>query len=75
MEQVDLYVVGKEESPCEAIKHLATGDVRPFEATKEEDPPLQALTPIQGPTIVPGPMNMQDAEAPLLNVKALEPGG
>ena len=75
VEQVDLDVVGKEEPPCEAIRHLAIGDVRPVEATKEEDPPLQASTPLQGPTIVPGPVNMQDTEAPLLNVKALGPGG
>ena len=40
VEQVDLDVVGKEKPPCEAIKHMAIGDVRPVEATKEEDPPL-----------------------------------
>ena len=39
MEQVDLDV-GKEKSPCEAIKHMAIGDVRPVEAIEEEDPPL-----------------------------------
>ena len=44
VEQVDLDVVGKEKPPCEAIKHMAIGDVRPVEATKEEDPPLQAST-------------------------------
>ena len=74
VEQVDLDVVGKEKPPCEAIKHMAIGDVRPVEATKEEDPPLQASTPLQGPTAVPGPMNMQDAEAPCLNMEALRPG-
>jgi hypothetical protein len=63
VEQVDIDVVGKEELPCEAIKNLATGDVRPVEAT-EEDPPLQASTPLQGPTTLLGPVNMQDAEAP-----------
>ena len=40
VEQVDLDVVEEEEPSCEAIKHLATGDVRLVEATKEEDPPL-----------------------------------
>ena len=70
VEQVDLDVVGKEEPPCEAIKQMATGDVRPVEATEEEDPPLQASTPLQGPTVVLGPMNMQDAEAPRLDVEA-----
>jgi len=28
VEQVDLDVVGKEEPPCEAIKQMATGDVK-----------------------------------------------
>jgi hypothetical protein len=39
-EQVDSSVVGKENPPCEAIKQLAIGDIRPQEdqATKEEDP-------------------------------------
>jgi hypothetical protein len=49
---------------------MATGDVRPVEATEEEEPPLQASTPLQGPTAVPGPMNLQDTEAPRLNVEA-----
>ena len=40
MEQVDLDVVGKEKPPCESIKHMAIGDVRPVEAVEEEDPPL-----------------------------------
>ena len=75
LEQGDLDVVGKEEPPCEAIKHMATGDVRPVEATKEEDPPLQASTPLQGPTAILGPMNMQDMEAPRLNMEALGPRG
>ena len=67
VEQVDLDVVGKEEPPCKAIKQMAIGDVRQVQATKEEDPPLQASTPLQGPTVVPGPVDMQDAEAPRLN--------
>jgi hypothetical protein len=39
-EQVDSSVVGKDDSPCEAIKQLAIGDIRPQEgqATEEEDP-------------------------------------
>jgi hypothetical protein len=53
-EQVDLGVVGKEEPSCEAIKQMAIGDVRLVEATEEEDPPLQASTPVQGPTVVLG---------------------
>jgi hypothetical protein len=40
VEQVDSSVVGKEDPPCEAIKQLAIGDIRPQEvqATDEEDP-------------------------------------
>ena len=37
VEQVDLNVLGKEEPPCEAIKHLAIGDVRLVEAQDEDD--------------------------------------
>ena len=44
VEQVDLDVVGKEESPCEAIKQLAIGDIRPQEdeVTKVEVPQVAA---------------------------------
>jgi hypothetical protein len=40
VEQVDSSAVGKEDPPCEAIKQLAIGDIRPQEdqATQEEDP-------------------------------------
>ena len=75
VEQVDLDVVGKEEPSCEAIKHMATGDVRPVEATKEEDSPLQALTPLQGPIAILDPTNMHYAKAPRLNAEALGPRG
>ena len=75
VEQVDLDVVGKEKTPCEAIKHLATGDVSPVKATEEEDPPLQALAQLQGLTAIPGPVNMQDVEAPRLNTEAPRPRG
>jgi hypothetical protein len=39
VEQIDANVVGKEDLPREAIKQMATGDVRPIEdqATEEED--------------------------------------
>jgi hypothetical protein len=75
VEQVDLDVVGKEESPCEAIKRLAIGDVRPVEANEDDEPQVQASTPIQGPTPISGPANLQDAEAPHQNAKAPGPGG
>ena len=58
VEQVDLNVLGKEEPPCEAIKHLAIGDVRPVEAQDEDDEPLQASTPLEG-TTVPGSTEVQ----------------
>ena len=31
VEQVDSSVIGKEDQPCEAIKQLAIGDIRPQE--------------------------------------------
>jgi hypothetical protein len=31
LEQDLIYVVGNEEPPCEAIKHMAIGDIRPRE--------------------------------------------
>ena len=31
VEQVDSSVIGKKDPPCEAIKHLAIGDIRPQE--------------------------------------------
>jgi transposase InsO family protein len=57
VERVDLDVVGKEELPCEAIKQLAIGDVRPVEATEEDDSQLQAPIPLQGPTAASAPVN------------------
>ena len=40
VEQVDSSVVGKEDPPCEAIKQMAIGDIRPQEdrAIDDEDP-------------------------------------
>ena len=40
MEQVDSSVVGKEDPPCEAIKQLTIGDIRPQDdkVTKVEVP-------------------------------------
>ena len=44
VEQVDSSVVGNEEPPCEAIKQLAIGDIRPQEekATEVETPQAEA---------------------------------
>ena len=44
VEQVDSSVVGKEDPPCEAIKQLAIGDIRPQEdeATEVEVPQVAA---------------------------------
>jgi hypothetical protein len=46
VEQDLIHVIGNKEPPCKAIKQMAIGDVRPVEATKEEDPTLQASTPL-----------------------------
>ena len=58
LEQGDLDVVGKEELPYEAIKPLTIGDVRPVEATEEDDSQLQASTPLQGPTAASAHVNL-----------------
>ena len=44
VEQVDSSVVGKEDPPCEAIKQLTVGDIRPQEeeVTKVEVPQVAA---------------------------------
>ena len=47
MEQVDSSVVGKEDPPCEAIKQLAIGDIRPQEdEVTEVEVPQVAAAPI-----------------------------
>jgi len=53
-----------------AIKHMATGDVRLVEATKEKEPQLQASTSFQGPTVALGSADLQNAEAPRLDAEA-----
>ena len=47
VEQVDLSVVIKEDQPCEAIKQLAIGDIRPQEDQAiEVEVPQVAAAPI-----------------------------
>ena len=47
MEQVDSSVVGKEDPPCEAIKQLAIGDIRPQEdEVTEVEVPQVVVAPI-----------------------------
>ena len=47
VEQVDSSVVGKEDPPCEAIKQLAIGDIRPQEEeVTEVEVPQVAAAPI-----------------------------
>ena len=47
MEQVDSSVVGKEDPPCEVIKQLAIGDIRPQEdIVTEVEVPQVAAAPI-----------------------------
>ena len=36
-EQVNESIVGNEESPCEAIKKLAIGEVKPIEAQNQDE--------------------------------------
>ena len=44
--QVDSSIVGKEDPPCEAIKQLAIGDIRPQEEVTEVEVPQVAAAPI-----------------------------
>ena len=47
VEQVDSSIVGKEDPPCEAIKKLAIGDIRPQEdEVTEVEVPQVATAPI-----------------------------
>ena len=74
MEQVDSSVVGKEDPPCEAIKQLAIGDIRPQEdeVTKVEVPQV-AATPIS--TDVPNAKQQQTpAATPTRGSATLESG-
>jgi hypothetical protein len=43
VEQIDASVVGMEDSPREAIKQMATSDVRPIEDQAIEDKDSQAV--------------------------------
>ena len=48
MEQVDSSIVGKEDPPCEVVKQLVIGDIRPQEEEEvtEVEVPQVASTPI-----------------------------
>ena len=47
VEQVDSSVIGKEDPPCEAIKQLTIGDIRPQEDQAiEVDVPQVTAAPI-----------------------------
>ena len=47
VEQVDSSVVGKEDPPCEAIKQLAIGDIRP-----QEDQAIEVEVPQVAATLI-----------------------
>ena len=46
VEQIDSSVVGKEDPPCEAIKQLTIGDIRPQEEVTKVKVPQVAAAPI-----------------------------
>ena len=50
VEQVDSSVVGNEEPPCEAIKQMAIGDIRPQEVQAIEEEAPQATVDQQPAT-------------------------
>ena len=74
MEQVDSSVVGKEDPPCEAIKQLAIGDIRPQEdEVTEVEVPQVAVAPISAD--VPDAKQQQTpAATPAHDSAALESG-
>jgi hypothetical protein len=61
VEQVDMNVVGKEMPPCEAIKHLSIGDVRPVEEQEEDEEQLLSSTLLKGPEVTDS-AEVKDAE-------------
>jgi hypothetical protein len=71
VEKVDLNVVGNEKPSCEAIKHLAIGDVRPVKAQEEDEEQLQASTPLEGPKVT-GSAKEQTPEVPRNSPEVLE---
>ena len=56
VEQVDSSVVGKEDPPCEAIKQLAIGDIRPQE---------EEVTEVEVPQVVVAPISADVPDATL----------
>ena len=56
VEQVDSSVVGKEDPPCEAIKQLTIGDIRP-----QED----EVTEVEVPQVVAAPISADVPDATL----------
>ena len=79
MEQVDSSVVGKEDPPCEAIKQLAIGDIRPREdeITKMVVPQAaneQSSTDVPDAEVEPTPAtNQQSGSASHKNSSATLP--
>ena len=74
MEQVYLSVVGKEDPPCEAIKQLAIGDIRPQEeeVTKVEVSQV-AVAPISA-DVPNATLQQTPAATPARGSAALEGG-
>ena len=56
VEQVDSSVIEKEDPPCEAIKQLTIGDIRP----QEED-----VTEVEVPQVVAAPISADVPDATL----------
>ena len=61
VEQVDLSVVGKEDPPCEAIKQLTIGDIRPQE---------EKVTEVEVPQVAAAPISTNIPDATLQQVSA-----
>ena len=61
VEQVDSSVVGKEDPPCEAIKQLAIGDIRPQE---------EEVTKVEVPQVAAAPISADVPDATLQQTSA-----
>ena len=64
VEQVDSSVVGKEDPPCESIKQLAIGDIRPQE---------EEVTEVEVPQVAAAPISADVPDATLQQTFAATP--
>ena len=64
VEQVDSTIVGKVDPPCEAIKQLAIGDIRPQQ---------EEITEVEVPQVAAAPISADVPDATLQQASAATP--